>query len=189
MIDLPLFLEDNVFLFSVLTGHHACDRFQENPMKTTHAFIIFLAILVSFLGIGCDSGIGNLFTGSQWTVGANNVSFNHATATRETTTNQLVLKFNLLSNASYPDAVVTVDNITTLQVNESREVTVVLKIAAGDTYQTETDAIATITFSQLDFATTGAVSGTLTGLLQHVETPADAPVDLSASFEDVMVSE
>jgi hypothetical protein len=156
-------------------------------MKTT--LIISIAIFVLFSGIGCNSGIGNLFAGSQWTVGANHVSFNHATATRDTTSNQLVLKFNLLSNASYPDAVVTVDNLTTLVINESREVTVVLKIAAGDTYQTNTTAIATVTFSQLDFATTGAVSGTLTGQLQSVESPGDAPVDLSASFDDVMVSE
>ncbi|MCX6647671.1 MAG: hypothetical protein NTY09_15115 [bacterium] len=158
-------------------------------MKARHLLFISIAIFVLFSGISCGSGIGNLFTGSQWTVGANHISFNHVTAKRETAANQLVLEFNLLSNASFPDAMVIVDSLTTLQINESREVSVLLRIAAGDTYQTGTDAIATIIFHQLDFAATGAVSGTLSGQLQHVETPDEAPVDLSASFEDVMVSE
>ena len=164
-----------------------CRRQKENSMKVK----IIPALCVTFfiLLTGCNSGIGNPFTGSTWTVGPHTVSFNHATAERDTVNNRLLLKFNLLSNTTYPDAVITVENLTTLAINESREVTVVLQISQGDTYQTDLNAIATITFSQLDFATTGAVSGVLTGELQHVEAPGDAPEITNAEFDDVPVTE
>jgi hypothetical protein len=148
-------------------------------------------VLAMLLMAGCGDDIANPFTGSQWDVADNHISFSHAVAEWDTADNKLVLKFDLLSGSSYPTATVTVEKVTTLAINSPREVTVKISISNGVTYEskpTDTDAQATITFTQLDLTTFGAASGTITGMAQRTENLSEAPVELSADFNGVPIT-
>jgi len=139
---------------------------------------------------GCNEGTGNPFAGSQWDVGEHHVSFSHAVADWNTTANRLDLKFDLLSGATYPDATVLVDSVSTLTVNTPRQCSITISVAQGITYEcdpADPDAVAEITFTRLDLGPLGAVTGTITGMAKSVENPADAPVEITASFENVAV--
>ncbi len=156
------------------------------------AIAVIMTILLSYqLFIGCNEGTGNPFTGSQWDVGQHHVSFSHAVAEWNTAENALILKFDLLSGSTYPDAVVRVEEVSTLTVNVPREVTVNLAISQTLNFECDPDdpdASATITFTRFDLAPLGAVSGYIEGNAKWLEEPGEAPVALIAQFENVIVT-
>jgi len=151
--------------------------------------VLFAIALLMLFSLGCES-TGNPFAGSQWDVGEHHVSFSHAVADWNTTANILDLKFDLLSGSTYPDGTVTIDSVSTLTVNNPRQCLITMKVAAGITYvcnPADPDAVAEVTFTRLDLGPLGAVTGTITGMAKSVENPADAPVEITASFENVAV--
>jgi len=151
---------------------------------------LFAAILVAVAILAGCEGAGNPFTGSQWDIGVHHVSFSHAVADWDTANNRLELKFDLLSGATYPHALVTIDEVSTLTTNQPRDVDITVAISQGMTYECvagDPDINATITLTRLDLAPVGGVSGTITGMARRVENPSDAPVALTASFENVVV--
>ncbi len=153
----------------------------------------FLAItlLTCLLFCGCNSGTGNPFAGSQWDAGVHHISFTQTVAEWNTALNRLELKFGLLSGSSYPNAIVIVEEVTTLTVNQPRDVTVNLEISQDLVFQVDPtfpDTNATITFTQLDLNTLGAVSGTITGMAREVGAPGLDPVALTAGFDQVIIT-
>jgi hypothetical protein len=158
-------------------------------MKTYSIALAFLIISLSISG--CNSGIGNPFAGGQFDVGSHHLSFSHAVADWQTANDRMVLKFDLLSGSSFPTASVTIENISTVQVNVEYDTTVDIAISQGNTYKsspTTAGATAKIKFTQFDLSPTGAVTGIITGMAQSVENPSQAPVDLAADFADVLIS-
>jgi len=157
-------------------------------MKRLFLGISLLLLIMIFTS--CDGGTGNPFAGSQWDIGVHHVSFSHAVADWNTTDNRLDIKFDLLAGSTYPDAVVLVDSLTTLAVDTPRECTIVILIADGLTFESspsDPDAQAEINFTRFDIGPLGAVSGTITGMARHMESPLDPPVAITASFENVVI--
>jgi len=154
-------------------------------------FIAALLMTAMILG-GCGgNGIANPFSGSVWKVGIHNVSFSHAVAKWDTANNRLDLKFNLITGTTYPDAVVSVPEVTTLTVNNPRSATVVIAIADGITYTCDPSnphATATVIFSRLDLNPLGGVSGRIDGMAQRVEDPDEPPVEIHATFNSVPIT-
>ena len=152
-------------------------------------YLLLGMILALVLLAGCEGD--QLFTGSQWDVGDNHVSFSHGVAELDTAGNRLLLKFDLISGSSYPTAQATVENISTLSVNQSREVTVRLSLSQSETFESkpaDTEATATIIFTRFDISPFGGVTGTIEGMARSIENPGDAPVLLEASFTDVPIT-
>jgi hypothetical protein len=148
-------------------------------------------MLCCALALGCGEGLGNPFGGSQWDVGTHHISFSHGVADWQTATDTLVLKFNLLTGSAYPDATVTVADISTLSVNQPKVVPVHIAISQDTTYesnQSDLGAQATLTFSRLDLTTLGGVSGTITGNARRVPDDGLQPVTLEASFDDTPIT-
>ena len=152
--------------------------------------ILITSVLLLVMSAGCDEGTGNPFAGSQWDVGIHHVSFSHAVADWNTTENNLELKFDLLSGATYPDAVVLIDTVTTLAVNTPRECPITIIISQDLQFYcdpSDPDATAEITFTRLDLSPLGAVSGTITGWAKNSDDPGEPAVAISASFENIPV--
>ena len=157
-------------------------------MKPVYTLIAVLAACL--VATACE-GTGNPFAGSQWDVGVHHVSFSHGVAEWNTAENRLELKFDLLSGATYPNALVVVDEVTTLTINSPREVTVRINISQNLSYEADpafSGANATVTFTRLDLDPLGAVSGTIDGTVRDVLNPTDPPVALQATFADMIVT-
>jgi hypothetical protein len=158
----------------------------------SRSIICSFLLLLSLSLYGCGSeGIINPFSGSVWEVGNNNISFSHAVADWDTANNRINLKFDLITGASYPDAIASVEEVSTLTVNNAREVNVVVSIADGRTYACDPsnpDSNATVIFSRLDLNPLGGVSGRIDGMVQRVEDINEPPVELHATFESVPVT-
>jgi hypothetical protein len=149
----------------------------------------FCVILALVLLAGCEGD--QLFVGSQWDVGDNHVSFSHGVAEWDTADNKLVLKFDLITGSSYPTAQVTVEKVSTLGVNQSREVAVKINLSKDESFESkpsDTEATAAIIFTRFDISPFGGVTGTIEGMARSVENPGDAPVLLEASFTDVPIT-
>jgi hypothetical protein len=162
---------------------------EETNMKS--AFFLTAIFSICLFAMGCENGIGNPFAGAQFDVGDHHLSFSHAVADWDTANDRLVLKFDLLSGSSYPTATVTVENVSTIEANVQRAVTVDVAVSANTSYKSASNipnANAMITFSQFDLGPVGAVSGTNSGAAQSVQNPSDTPVDLTADFQDVLIS-
>lgn len=152
--------------------------------------ILTTCILLLGLSTGCNEGAGNPFAGSQWDIGIHHVSFSHSVADWNTAQNQLDLKFDLLSGAQYPDAVVNIDEVTTLSVNTPRDIELTIMISQDLQFYcdpTDPDAMAQVTFTRLDLSPLGAVSGTISGFAKDANDPSQPAVAISASFENVPV--
>jgi hypothetical protein len=165
------------------------DPVEELNMKS--AFLISVLLSVCLFGLGCGSGIGNPFAGGQFDVGEHHLSFSHSVAEWDTAHDKLVLKFDLLTGSAFPYAAVTVEEVSTIQVDKQREVKVDIFLSEDKSYKSSPDlpdANAMITFSQFDLSPVGAVSGTISGLAQWVEEPIETPVDLVAEFQDVPIA-
>lgn len=153
-------------------------------------FTILAAIAIPILlltATGCETS--NPFSGSTWNAGIHTVSFSHGVADWSTADNKLILKFDLITGTSYPVAQVDVASVTTLTVNQPREVPVTLGISATENFHTvagDPDATATVVFTRLDVGPLGAVSGNITGKLRSVENPSETVV-LQATFADVPI--
>jgi len=162
---------------------------EETNMRS--AFLLAAMLSVCLFAAGCGSGIGNPLSGGQFDVGLHHISFSHSVAEWDTTNNRLVLKFDLLSGAKYPYATATVEGVTTIKVDQERDVVVQINIAAGMSYESTPalpGATAKIIFSQFDLGPLGAVSGEINGMAQRIEDSGEAPVILYATFEDAPVS-
>jgi len=150
-----------------------------------------IALLAACLvATGCE-GSGNPFAGSQWDVGVHHVSFSQGVAEWNTAENKLELKYGLLSGATYPNALVVIDEVTTLTINQPREVSLTINISQDMTYEADptlAPASCTVTFTRLDLTTLGGASGTITGLARRVGYPGEAPVVLTASFDDMVIT-
>ncbi|HEX9745590.1 MAG TPA: hypothetical protein VGB30_09200 [bacterium] len=153
---------------------------------------IATAVLISLFALtsaGCESS-GNPFAGSTWTAGTHTVSFSHGVADWSTADNMIVLKFDLITGASLPDATAAIPEISTLKVNESRGVAITLAISSSLHFTadpSDPDANANIVLTRLDLGPLGAVSGTITGKVRSVENPSQI-LDLNASFSDAPIA-
>lgn len=159
-------------------------------MRCSFIAAALLVIALSFTGCNGE-GVGNPFGGSQWTVGQHHLSFSKGVADWDTANNRLVLKFSLSSGATYPNAEVIVEGVTTLAINVPKLVTVKIAIDMNTHYESkpsDTGAQATVTFTRLDITNLGGVSGEITGLTRSDENPSETPVNLQASFKNMPVT-
>jgi hypothetical protein len=170
-------------------GRKQANSPRRNAMRRIIAFL-FIGVLIAVAGMGCES-TGNPFTGSQWDVGANHLSFSHAVAEWDTANNQMILKFDLLSGSSYPTAEVTVKGVTTLSVGDTRDADVHVAISQGVEYECiagDADVNATVTFTRLDLNPLGGVSGHITGMARRIGDPSEPLATLTGDFSDVIVT-
>jgi len=141
-------------------------------MKPGLTVAILLAL--SLLGTGCggfDAYPGPL-SQSQWRVGDTNHVFYYTFAKRQAAGDQLVLEFHHDKNVEYPNAIATIENISTLDEDDDPNAAVHFEAAEGVTYETDDEAKITFSLTMLDFSK-GYLGANISGELRHVEAPDD----------------